>query len=314
MLLAGFETVDSGTILLRDRDISRVPPNKRDIGMVFQRYALFPHLSVVDNVAFPLKMRGLARNARHEKARAALDIVRLDGMAERMPAELSGGQQQRVALARAIVFEPKLLLMDEPLGALDLRLRQQMQIELKELQRRLGATVIFVTHDQGEALAMSDRIAIVNQGRIEQLGEARALYERPASAFVGDFIGEINLIEGKVLAVDQGSCRIATATGEMTGTPSVAGALRAGDAIRAGIRPERLTLHPVAPTAECFPGIVRQNIFNGNSVTLHIEAERGGMIRAVVLPTVPAAALAPGERVWFSVDPRDVLIFPERAS
>ena len=197
-LIAGFEQPTSGSIALRGQDVTDRAPFDRDVNTVFQDYALFPHMSVLDNVAYGLRVRGVAKRARHEQARAALDTVRLGGFADRKPSQLSGGQRQRVALARATVVQPKVLLLDEPLGALDLKLREQMQVELKELQRNLGITFIFVTHDQQEALTLSDRIAVFNEGRIEQLGTPAEIYERPASPFVAAFVGTSNIFDDNI--------------------------------------------------------------------------------------------------------------------
>jgi len=194
-MIAGFEMPDSGRVHVGGQDITDVPVHKRDMGMVFQSYALFPHRTVAQNVAFGLRMREIAKPEIDRRVAAALAQVALTGLEERRPGQLSGGQQQRVALARALVIEPRVLLCDEPLGALDRKLRQQMQFELKELQRRLGVTLVFVTHDQEEALAMSDRIAVMNHGRVEQIGAPTEIYERPRTRFVADFIGEINLLE-----------------------------------------------------------------------------------------------------------------------
>jgi len=198
MMIAGFEAATRGRILLDGRDIAAVPPYRRNFGMVFQNYALFPHMTVAQNVAYPLEVRGIGRDQTARRVAEALDIVGLGGFAVRRPRELSGGQQQRVALARALVFEPTLVLMDEPLGALDKNLREQMQIEIKAIQRRLGITLIYVTHDQGEAMSMSDRIAVFNRGRIEQVASPLDLYARPATRFVGEFVGESNMIEAVV--------------------------------------------------------------------------------------------------------------------
>ncbi len=194
-MIAGFERPDRGRVHVGNRDITDLPVHKRDMGMVFQSYALFPHRTVAENVAFGLRMRDVAKPDIERRVKAALAQVALTGMEDRRPGQLSGGQQQRVALARALVVEPPVLLCDEPLGALDRKLRQQMQFELKELQRRLGVTLVFVTHDQEEALAMSDRIAVMNGGKVEQVGAPTEIYERPRTRFVADFIGEINLIE-----------------------------------------------------------------------------------------------------------------------
>ncbi|MFN8186100.1 MAG: ABC transporter ATP-binding protein [Gaiellales bacterium] len=197
-IVAGFVRPDEGNVVLDERDLTLLPPHKRDIGMVFQHYALFPHMTAGDNVAFPLKMRGVKGSERRQRAQKALELVHLAGLDNRFPSQLSGGQQQRVALARAIVFSPTLLLMDEPLGALDKKLREALQLEISHLSRRLGGTVVYVTHDQEEALAMSDRIAIYNEGRIEQIGTGQELYERPASLFVASFMGESNIFTGRL--------------------------------------------------------------------------------------------------------------------
>ncbi len=214
MMLAGFETATHGDIFLAGRPINNIPPHKRGIGMVFQNYALFPHMTVGENLSFPLEVRKLGKAEREEKVRTALDMVKMDGFEKRRPSQLSGGQQQRVALARALVFEPDLVLMDEPLGALDKQLREHMQFEIKHLHERLGITVVYVTHDQSEALTMSDRIAVFNDGVIQQLSNPDDLYERPENAFVAQFIGENNRLTGTVeqrngkivsIALDDGS-------------------------------------------------------------------------------------------------------------
>jgi ABC-type Fe3+/spermidine/putrescine transport system ATPase subunit len=202
-LIAGFEQPDEGAVLIDGLDVARLPPYRRDVNTVFQSYALFPHLRVLDNVAYGLKQRGLTKDERRARARAMLELVRLPDVETRKPKQLSGGQQQRVALARALVMEPQVLLLDEPLGALDMKVRRQLQIELKRIQETVGVTFVYVTHDQEEALAMSDRVAVMNRGRIEQVGTPREIYDRPATPFVADFIGETNFIErdGETLAV-----------------------------------------------------------------------------------------------------------------
>ena len=197
-MIAGFTLQDEGTIEMSGDDMSRVPPHRRDVGMVFQNYALFPHMTAADNIAFPLQMRKVPRAEQRKQVAEALALVKLEKYGERYPRQLSGGQQQRIALARAVVFGPRLLLMDEPLGALDKKLREALQLEILRISRRLGATVIYVTHDQEEALVMSDRIAIMDGGRILQLGSGEDLYERPASLFVADFIGESNILRGEL--------------------------------------------------------------------------------------------------------------------
>jgi ABC-type Fe3+/spermidine/putrescine transport system ATPase subunit len=214
-MIAGFEMPDSGRVHVGGQDITDVPVHRRDMGMVFQSYALFPHRTVAENVAFGLRMRDVPRPEIAKRVAASLAQVALTGLEERKPGQLSGGQQQRVALARALVVEPRVLLCDEPLGALDRKLRQQMQFELKELQRRLGVTLVFVTHDQEEALAMSDRIAVMNSGRVEQVGSPIEIYERPRTRFVADFIGEINLLEegGQARALRPEKIRLVAAAG-----------------------------------------------------------------------------------------------------
>jgi len=202
MMIAGFEAPTAGAIHIDDRDITELAPNKRNIGMVFQRYALFPHMSVADNIAFPLRMRRTPKAEIRRRVEAALALVQLEEYGGRLPSQLSGGQQQRIAVARALVFEPPVLLMDEPLGALDKNLREQMQIEIKRIQQRVGVTVIYVTHDQEEALTMSDRVAVLSEGRLAQVGTPIELYERSQTPFVASFIGKMNFIAGEIRGYD----------------------------------------------------------------------------------------------------------------
>ncbi len=243
MMLSGFETPTTGQITLSGRDITRIPPYRRGIGVVFQNYALFPHMTVGENIAYPLKMRGLDAAAISAKVEAALAMVRLENLQARRPAQLSGGQQQRVALARALVFEPELVLLDEPLGALDKQLRERMQIELKTLHERLGVTMVYVTHDQSEALTMSDRIAVFSDGRIRQLATPFEVYENPANAFVAGFVGENNRLEGIVAGYDGDKVVIGLSDGNkilarITDSPSK------GSKVVLSIRPERITINP----------------------------------------------------------------------
>ena len=233
-MIAGFEHPDSGRVHVAGRDITDLPVHKRDMGMVFQSYALFPHRTVAENVAFGLRMRDVPKADIDRRVAAALSQVALTGLEDRRPAQLSGGQQQRVALARALVIEPPVLLCDEPLGALDRKLRQQMQFELKELQRRLGVTLVFVTHDQEEALAMSDRIAVMNQGRVEQVGAPTEIYERPRTRFVADFIGEINLLEegGRARALRPEKIRLVAEGARVSGTVETANFLGGSTLLR----------------------------------------------------------------------------------
>ncbi len=240
-MIAGFEIPDRGEILLENEDITTVAPNDRGIGMVFQNYALFPHLAVSDNIAFPLKMRKTPGHTIQQAVREALELVKLPGFGSRYPHQLSGGQQQRIALARAIVYKPKILLMDEPLGALDKKLRDHMRLEIKHLQESLDITVIYVTHDQEEALTMSDRIAIMNEGKIIQLDTPVALYESPANLFVADFIGESNFLKGQFAETDDVRTAVETAEGLKVWVTKFNQAAP-GEAVSVAVRPEKIQI------------------------------------------------------------------------
>jgi spermidine/putrescine transport system ATP-binding protein len=240
-LLAGFEAPDEGRLLISGRDVAGLPPYERPVNTVFQQYALFPHRTVAGNVAFGLEARGLARTEITAKVTAALEMVRLAGLGERRIDQLSGGQKQRVALARAVVLEPDVLLLDEPMAALDLKLRKQMQVEVKNLQERLQTTFVFVTHDQEEALIVSDRIAVMNQGRIEQLERTELLYERPRTRFVADFLGVRNILAARVEAVAAGEAQLRLAA-DVSLRACDDGGYRPGADVTIGIRPERLSL------------------------------------------------------------------------
>lgn len=241
MMLAGFETPTNGRITLQGLEITSLPPYKRGIGMVFQNYALFPHMTVFDNVAYPLRARKVSDDEISQRVTSALEMVKLGPFGERMPAQLSGGQQQRVALARALVFEPELILLDEPLGALDKQLRERMQYELKQIHERLGVTMVYVTHDQEEALTMSDRIAVFDQGRIQQLAPPEELYESPTNAFVAGFIGENNTLEGDVLAAE-GHVVTVRLSPDVVVTATAVDPLSAGERAVLCLRPERVAL------------------------------------------------------------------------
>ncbi|SEN35016.1 putative spermidine/putrescine transport system ATP-binding protein [Pseudorhodobacter antarcticus] len=243
MMLAGFETATHGDILLDGRPINTVPPHKRGIGMVFQNYALFPHMTVGENLAFPLEVRGMGKSERETKVKRALDMVKMYDFINRRPAQLSGGQQQRIALARALVFDPSLVLMDEPLGALDKQLREHMQFEIKHLHESLGITVVYVTHDQSEALTMSDRVAVFNDGRIQQLAPPNELYERPDNAFVAQFIGENNKLEGVIEEISGDKAKVRLATGELIAATPV-NVTQKGEKTLVSIRPERIEFKP----------------------------------------------------------------------
>ncbi len=243
MMMAGFETPTHGEILLQGQPISNLPPHRRGIGMVFQNYALFPHMSVAENLAFPLEVRKLPRDDINAKVKRALDMVRLGSFGDRRPAQLSGGQQQRVALARALVFEPDLVLMDEPLGALDKNLREEMQLEIKHIHEDLGVTMIYVTHDQSEALTMSDRIAVFNDGIVQQLATPETLYEEPENAFVAYFIGENNRLTGDVAELGDTECQVKLDGGDVVRALPVAVG-KVGDRSTLSLRPERVVLNP----------------------------------------------------------------------
>ncbi len=239
MMLAGFETATHGEIMLDGQPINNIPPHKRGIGMVFQNYALFPHMTVAENLAFPLEVRKMGKSEREEKVKRALDMVQMGSFGGRRPAQLSGGQQQRIALARALVFQPELVLMDEPLGALDKQLREHMQFEITRLAHELGITTVYVTHDQTEALTMSDRVAVFNDGRIQQLAPPDELYERPQNSFVAQFIGENNTLTGVVKSIDGAKCVVKLDSGEEIDAVPV-NVSKAGERTKVSIRPERV--------------------------------------------------------------------------
>ena len=269
MMIAGFVTPDGGAIRVDGADLTRVPPQRRGFGMVFQNYAIFPHLNVFENVAFPLRARHVADAELRRRVDAALELVRLERFAQRFARQLSGGQQQRVAIARAIVYHPSIVLMDEPLGALDKNLRYEMQVEIKDIQQRLGMTVVYVTHDQEEAMNMSDRIAIMNHGRIEQLGPPAQIYEQPVNAFVGRFLGEANLIDGTIESVRHGEAILRTPDGvalrarlDRVATPGRAASLF--------VRPEKLAFGE-GTDANRITGIVRRHSFLGSMIRTMVE-------------------------------------------
>ena len=303
-VVAGFIRADAGTVSLDEREMTGVPPYRRNIGMVFQNYALFPHMTAAENISFPLEMRRVSKGEARRKVEEALEIVRLTGLGARYPRQLSGGQQQRVALARAIVFNPRLLLMDEPLGALDKKLREALELEIMRISDQLRVTVVYVTHDQEEALVMSDRIAVYNRGRIEQVGTGEELYERPASLFVADFIGESNIFRGRldadVLVSNGLRLPFAEAARERAGL-----APRTGAAVV--VRPERLRVRATASggsdgAVARVPGVVREVIYLGSMRKYVIELEGGCVARARVHVGQEDADLRAGDRVEVSWD------------
>jgi spermidine/putrescine transport system ATP-binding protein len=311
-MIGGFELPTSGRILLRGVDITAAPPEKRPVNMVFQSYALFPHLTVFENVAFGLRRRNTDKAEITRRVGEALELVRLEGYGARKPDQLSGGQQQRVALARALVCDPTVLLLDEPLGALDLKLRRQLQVELKRVQLEVGITFIYVTHDQEEALALSDRIAVMDRGRVEQLGTPEELYDRPATRFVAGFIGATNLLAGTVESVGQPGVVVRLDSGERC---VVGGAPAVGTAIDLAVRPEVITLAPADETTgpgalPTLRGEVLQSAYLGTSVSHQVRTD-GGIALTVVVPRTDERP-AQGDRVQLSWNPTDALVL-ERA-
>jgi len=310
MMLAGFESPTAGEIVLDGKPITRTPPHKRNFGMVFQNYALFPHLTVGQNVAYPLTVRRLAKDEQARRTERALGMVQLKGMAERYPAQLSGGQQQRVALARALVFEPQLVLMDEPLGALDKQLREHMQIELKELHRQLGVTFVYVTHDQSEALTMSDRVAVFNDGAIQQIDTVDRLYETPVNRFVAGFVGDSTLLHGTVRASDGERCGIVLTDGRVLTGVNV-NAAPVGAAVQAGIRPERIVLHAPAPAerGNVLQVQVASVIYFGDHLRLLCSIGEGQAAATVKLPLSVPQVPAVGDAVWLEFPPEMTRIY-----
>jgi spermidine/putrescine transport system ATP-binding protein len=305
-MIAGFEQPDRGRILIGGRDVTALPPNHRPVNMMFQQYALFPHMSVTENVAFGLRMDRTPKRERERRVASALEMVRLTDLSRRRPAQLSGGQQQRVALARALVMEPQALLLDEPLGALDLKLRRHMQLELKRIQNDVGTAFVYVTHDQEEALTISDRIAVMSDGRVEQIASARGLYERPSTAFVADFIGQLNQFDvvadeplGAVRAVALDGGQRITVPGDTPPGP-----------VKVGIRPERmrLTRAPVDDeTASSLRATVRDVVFLGTATVVHGETVLGPV--ACHLSAADGADVVAGDEVHLSWSADDAFVF-----
>ncbi len=294
MMLAGFEPATHGEIYLNGQPINNVPPHKRGIGMVFQNYALFPHMSVAENLAFPLKVRGMNRADSDAKVKRALEMVRLPELGGRRPAQLSGGQQQRVAVARALVFEPDLVLMDEPLGALDKNLREEMQFEIKHIHESLGVSVVYVTHDQSEALTMSNRIAVFNDGVVQQLAAPEVLYEKPENAFVAQFIGENNKLSGRVTAIENG---IAQVTLNGTGDKVAALAVNCsgvGQDSQLSVRPERVIIGDES-VANKMSGKVVELIYLGDHIRCRMEVGASEEFIVKVANSHAHAALKVGE-------------------
>jgi putative spermidine/putrescine transport system ATP-binding protein len=318
MMLAGFERPTEGTVWLDGQRITNQPAYKRDIGVVFQSYALFPHLTVEENVAFPLSVRKIDSVTARKRVRRMLDIVRLGGFGSRRPASLSGGQQQRVALARALVFQPKLLLMDEPLGALDKNLREQMQYEIKHLQQELQVTAVYVTHDQAEAITMSDRIAVLRDGTLQQLATPAEMYDHPQTAFIAQFIGESNSMEGVVTSTDGTWCDVKLDGGETARAVAVS-VRRVGDRAKICIRPERVQINP-ADTGDMnrFSGKVAEATFCGDHVRVRVVLP-GSQEFVFKVPNAseaqqPVSTFAPGQDVRLGCRPEHSRAFESDAA
>jgi spermidine/putrescine transport system ATP-binding protein len=306
-MVAGFEEPSRGDVLLYGKSVLGVPANKRDVNMVFQSYALFPHMSVFENVAFGLKRRGTPKPEIQTRVGEMLEIIGLTGREKRKPREMSGGQQQRVALARALVNRPRALLLDEPLGALDLKLRQAMQVELKRVQREVGITFVYVTHDQGEALTMSDRIAVMNDGGIEQLGSPREIYEAPASKFVAGFIGTSNLMEGSVASVDDGVATLSYGQDGKILVPVRDLPISVGQTVELTIRPEKIELAKVPANEGCSEvrGTVNEVVYLGTSTNYNVTTAGGAEVVVFVQnANNPDDLAARGDEVWLSWEPR----------
>ena len=319
-MVGGFEETTAGTIYLGDADVTTLPPFRRDVNTVFQSYALFPHLSVYENVAFGLRRRRVPDGEVRQQVAALLELVELPGYEQRKPSQLSGGQQQRVALARALINHPRVLLLDEPLGALDLKLRKQMQIELKRIQTEVGITFIYVTHDQEEAMTMSNRIAVMRAGRIEQLGPPEELYERPATEFVAGFLGVSNLLDGEVAGRDGEFASIRLHDGAVVRAP--AAAVNGAPSVRIGMRPEKLRVvslaqgdAPAASELNCLDGVVLDASYIGVSTQYLVETAEGGRltIYAQNLETTGAhEALADGQPVRITWKPQHTFVIGRR--
>ena len=302
-MIAGFEVPDEGRILLRGADVTTVSPNHRNVNTVFQHYALFPHMSVVDNVAFGLELKRIPRGERRDRVAQMLKVVQLEGMEKRKPSQLSGGQQQRVALARALVNRPAALLLDEPLGALDVKLRKQMQLELKRIQSELGTTFVYVTHDQEEALTMSDRIGVMNGGVVEQVADPKEIYEHPKTPFVADFIGSLNALDFRVDEVSDGLAVMKLGESERLVVPVGAG-IHQGSSLRVAVRPERVRIEPVngrSPEGGSrVEGTIAELVYLGGLTHFHVDAGSAGRVISHRMDDEVASSLQPGGKVVLS--------------
>ncbi|MEO8745912.1 MAG: ABC transporter ATP-binding protein [Candidatus Dormibacter sp.] len=312
-LIGGFEEPTEGIVRLDGRDVTDLPAYRRDVNTVFQSYGLFPHLNVFDNVAFGLRRRKVPQKEVERRVTEALELVNLARLARRRPAQLSGGQQQRVALARALINRPQVLLLDEPLGALDLKLRKQMQLELKRIQKEVGITFVFVTHDQEEAMTMSDRIAVMNQGRIEQLGPPEDVYERPATAFVAEFLGASNLLQGTYSGVSEGWGWVELADGTKIRIVSDA-SRRPGERVQVGVRPEKIAVKPAGappePGQNTVEATLRNAVFVGVSYQYFFQTPDGRELSTFDRNAGGGAVAAPGDRVCLGWRPEHTFVMP----
>jgi spermidine/putrescine transport system ATP-binding protein len=319
-MIGGFEDPTEGRVFLGGSEITELPPYRRDVNTVFQSYALFPHLSVERNVAFGLERKKTSKAEVQTRVGEALELVQLHGLGKRKPGQLSGGQQQRVALARALVNRPRALLLDEPLGALDLRLRKQLQIELKRIQQEVGITFVHVTHDQEEAMSMADRIAVMHAGRIEQAGGAAELYERPRTEFVANFLGVSNLIDGKVVTAASDLADVHTHDGAVLRVPADRIGALAGQRVRVGVRPEKVSLSPagteLGPTANVLRGTVVVASFLGVSIQYVVRSAGGEELTVIAqnLDGAEPSTLGPGREVQLSWDPIHTFVVAAKES
>jgi len=310
-MLAGFERPDAGRILIDGRDMADVPPYRRPVNMMFQSYALFPHMTVAENVGFGLRQDGLPKAKRSARVAAMLDLVKLGALAHRKPQQLSGGERQRVALARALAQEPKLVLLDEPLAALDRKLREETRFELVRIQQRIGITFLMVTHDQEEAMSMASRIAVMAAGRVVQLGTPEDIYENPASRFVADFIGGVNLFEGEVVARESG--RLLVAIGEIGATLAARDRpLASGAAVTLALRPEKVVLDPPPSLVNRLEGVIRAVAYRGEASTVEVELARGKLLRvSVTNSALLIRAHRVGDHVAVGWDPAAVVVLEQ---
>ena len=306
MMLAGFETATHGEILLDGRPINNIPPHQRGIGMVFQSYALFPHMTVAENLSFPLEVRGMDKSTREAKVKRALDMVQMGTFGNRRPAQLSGGQQQRIALARALVFEPELVLMDEPLGALDKQLREHMQFEITRLAHELGITTVYVTHDQTEALTMSDRVAVFDDGRIQQLAPPAQLYEEPQNSFVAQFIGENNTLEGIVREIKGDLAVVQLDSGDLIDAKPI-NVSKPGERTRVSIRPERVETNKsrLQPGAHTLKAEVLEFIYMGDIFRTRLRVAGNDEFIVKTRNAPDQARMEPGQQIEIGWLPQD---------